>query len=262
MSLFGKPGGYRSRPMRRPAPARARPLLGPDFPGGRFPIGSPVSFEHRGANYGGEVIRLRPDSASVGVDESTEWTVPYELLRLREGAPEPKCSLAEADRLGRELIRRHTETGELKPGWAFGFNLDRVRGAVCWFDERRIEVSVSYCHRETPARVKITIIHEITHAIVGHDHGHDPIWTVANLRLGGDGKRCHEVEHTPPRWVGLCGCGKNWQRHRLSRRLRLGICTKCRGRIRWQRHVGGFVGNGADNATGATGDPGPAEPRC
>lgn len=259
MNLFGKPGGYRFRPMRRPAPARTRPLLGPDFPGGRFPIGSPVSFEHRGRTHRGEVTALQERDATVVGADRREWVVSYSLLRPESGAPEPKCSLAEADRMGRELIRHHTGTGELKPGWEFGFNLNRVRGAVCWFDGRRIEVSVSYCHRETPARVKITIIHEITHAIVGHDHGHDPIWTATNLRLGGDGKRCHEVEHTPPRWVGLCGCGKNWQRHRLSRRLRLGICTKCRGRIRWQRHVGGFVGNGAD---GAAGDTGPTESRC
>ena len=259
MSLFGKPGGYRSRPMRRPAPARARPLLGPDFPGGRFPIGSPVSFEHRGAKYGGEVIRLRPDSASVGVDENTEWTVPYELLRLREGAPEPHCSLVEADRLGRELIRHHTGTGELKGDWKFGFNLDAARAGVCRYGERRIEVSVSYCHRALPRQVERTILHEIAHAIVGYDEKHRRVFKEVCLRIGGDPRSCHEVEHTPPRWMGLCGCGNRFPRHRLSRRARTGVCPKCRARIRWQRHVGGFVGNGAD---GPADDTEPTESRC
>ena len=245
--------------MRRPAPARARPLLGPDFPGGRFPIGSPVSFDYDGRTYRGSVSELLLRMARVEQAGGHRWKVSYGLLRREEGAPEPRCSLAEADRLGRELIRHHTETGELEPGWEFGFNIDSVRGAVCRFDERRIEVSVSYCHRETPARVKITILHEIAHAIVGHDHGHDPIWTAVNLRIGGDGKRCHEVEHTPPRWMGLCGCGNRFPRHRLSRRARTGICPKCRGRIRWQRHVGGFVGSGADSAAG---DAEPTESRC
>ncbi len=256
MNLFGKPGGYRSRPMRRPAPARARPLLGPDFPGGRFPIESPVAFEHRGRTHRGEVTGLQENDATVVDADRREWVVPYPLLRPESGAPEPKCSLAEADRLGRELVRHHTETGELKGEWKFGFNLDRVRGGVCWFEDRRIEVSVTYCHRENPEGVRNTILHEIAHAIVGYDQKHNGVFKEVCLRIGGDPRSCHEVEHTPPRWMGLCGCGNRFPRHRLSRRARTGVCTKCRGRIRWQRHVGGFLGNGAD---GATDDPEPAE---
>ena len=254
MSLFGRPDGYRFRPMRRPAPARTRPLLGPDFPGGRFPIGSPVSFEHRGATHGGEVTALQERTATVVDTGRSEWTVPYSLLRRDPGAPEPRVSLAEADRIGRNLIRHHTEAGELQPGWEFGFDLAEVRAATCRFSQRQITLSVTYCTDKdiSPDKIRITILHEITHAIVGYDHHHDAIWKATNLRLGGDGKRCHEVEHTPPRWVGLCGCGNHWQRHRLSRRARTGVCPKCRGRIRWQRHVGGFVGNGADDATGDT----------
>ena len=253
MNLFGSPAGYRFRPMRRPAPARARPLLGPDFPGGRFPIGSPVSFVNEGRTYRGSVTALLLRMAKVEQAGGDRWRVSYGLLRREEGAPEPRCSLIEADRMGRELIRHHTETGELEPGWEFGFNLDVARGGVCRFDEHRIELSVTYCHRENPEGVQNSILHEVTHAIVGRNHGHDPIWSATNLRLGGDGKRCHEVEHTPPRWMGRCGCGSQFPRHRLSRRTRTGICPKCRGRIRWERHVGGFVGNGA------TGDPEPRE---
>lgn len=146
----------------------------------------------------------------------------------------------------------------MKPGWEFGFDLAPVRAATCRFSQHQITLSVTYCTDKdiSPDKIRITILHEITHAIVGLDHGHDAVWKAVNLRLGGDGKRCHEVEHTPPRWVGLCGCGNRWQRHRLSRRARTGVCPKCRGRIRWQRHVGGFVGNGADDANG---DPEAAE---
>lgn len=245
--------------MRRPAPARARPLLGPDFPGGRFPIGSPVSFEHGGATYRGSVTALLLQAAKVDQAGGDRWKVSYGLLRREEGAPEPRCSLAEADRLGREFIRRHTETGELKPGWEFGFNLNLMRGGVCRYGERRIEVSVSYCHRALPREVEGTILHEIAHAIVGYDEKHRRVFKEVCLRIGGDPRSCHEVEHTPPRWMGLCGCGRRFPRHRLSRRARTGVCPKCRGRIRWQRHVGGFVGNGAD---GAAGDTGPTESRC
>lgn len=259
MSLFGKPGGYRSRPMRRVALPRSRTLLGPDFPGGRFPIESSVSFEHRGDLYQGQVTALQERAATVVDAGHNEWTVPYSLLQRDPGAPEPKCSLAEADHMGRELIRRHTETGELKPGWEFGFNLNLMRGGVCRYGERRIEVSVSYCHRAPPRQVEGTILHEIAHAIVGYDEKHNGVFKDVCLRIGGDPRSCHEVEHTPPRWMGQCGCGNRFPRHRLSRRARTGVCPKCRGRIRWQRHVGGFVGNGAD---GAAGDTGPTESRC
>ena len=246
------PRGYRFRPMRRVSPPCSRPLLGPDFPGGDFPIGSPVSFEHGDRTRRGEVTALLLRTAKVEEAGGDRWVVSYGLLRREEGGPEPRCSLAEADQLGRELIRRHTGAGELEPGWEFGFNLDPVRGGVCRFEERRIEVSVSYCHRESPSGVENSIVHEITHAIVGYDHHHDAVWKAMNLRLGGDGKRCHDVEHTPPRWVGHCACGNRWQRHRLSRRTRTGICPKCRGRIHWERHVGGFARNGATAAAGPT----------
>lgn len=242
------PAGYRFRPMRRVALPRSRTLLGPDFPGGGFPIGSPVSFGHRGRTYRGEVTGLQQGAATVVDADRCIWEVPYSLLRRDANAPEPRCSLEEVARLGGELIRRHTETGGLTPGWEFGFNLDRARAGVCRFEERRIEVSVSFCHRAGPEKVEKTILHEIAHAIVGLEHNHDAVWNEINLRIGGDPGSCHDVDHTPPRWVGRCGCGNRWQRHRLARGLRRAICTKCRGAIRWERHVGGFLGNGSDAA--------------
>lgn len=234
--------------MPQPQPSRTRPLLGPEFPGGGFPIGSPVSFGHRGRTYRGEVTGLQPRAATVVDADRSEWDVPYSLLRRDTNAPEPRCSLEDAARLGRELIRRHTETGELTPGWEFGFNLDRARGGVCRYEERRIELSVSYCHRALPQQVAETILHEIAHAIVGFEHKHRAVFKEVCLRIGGDPSPCHDVEHTPPRWMGRCGCGNRFLRHRLSRRTRNGMCPKCRGAIRWERHVGGFLGNGADGA--------------
>ena len=248
------PAGYRFRPMRRVALPRSRTLLGPDFPGGGFPIGSPVSFDHGDRTRRGEVTALLLRTAKVQEAGGDRWLVSYGLLRREEGAPEPRCSLAEAHRLGHELIRRHAETGELTPGWEFGFNLNAARGGVCRYEERRIELSVSYCHRALPRQVEETILHEIAHAIVGFEHKHRAVFKEVCLRIGGDPSPCHDVEHTPPRWMGLCGCGNRFPRHRLSRRTRRGICPKCRGAIRWERHVGGFLGNGSDAAAN------PAEP--
>ena len=228
-----------------------RYLIGPDFPGGEFPVGCPVSFEHRGVRRAAKVTSLALRGASVADREGQAWSVPYSLLQRAPGAPPPRCSLEEADRAGRDLLRRHTASGELAPGWEFGFDLAKVRAGVCRPSERRIEISVSYCLRAGREAVEKTILHEIAHAIVGIDHGHDEVWKRTAVRIGAGPEACHDTEHTRPKWVGACGCDRRWTRHRLSRRLRYAHCAKCRKPIAWE-----FNAEGVSEEDGA----GPAEP--
>ena len=198
-------------------------------------------------------------AASVADREGQAWSVPYHLLRRADDAPPPRCSLAEADRAGREFLQRHTESGELEPGWEFGFDLAKVRAGVCRPAERRIEVSVSYCLRAGREAVEKTILHEIAHAIVGIGHGHDEVWRRTAVRIGAGPEACHDTEHTLPKWVGACGCDKRWTRHRLSRRLRRALCAKCREPIAWEFNTEGVSG---EDAAVAGESPQPGAPPC
>ena len=103
---------------------------------------------------------------------------------------------------------------------------------------------MSYCLRATRADIEDTLLHEIAHALAGHRHHHDDVWKAAARAIGCTAERCHDVDHTPARWLGECGCGKQWRRQRLSRRLRHGArCRKCGGEIAWRLNTGGSAGS-------------------
>ena len=76
-----------------------------------------------------------------------------------------------------------------------------MRGGVCRHEERRIDLSVSFCQRATRAEIEDTLLHEIAHAIVGYEHRHDDVWKAKAREIGCTAERCHQVTHTVARWV-------------------------------------------------------------
>ena len=239
-------------PPRPARPPRRSDAITTDFPGAACPVGSRVRFRWRGQAIDGTVAELQRARAVVAAGDDALWKVPYRLLTVVERAPERECTLAEVERLAHRLLARHKAGSGLDPDWSFGFDLSTARAGVCRYDDRRIDLSVSYCLRATRAEIEDTLLHEIAHAIVGHRHHHDTVWKAAARAIGCTAERCHDVNHTPPRWLGECGCGKQWRRQRLSRRLRHGArCRKCGGEIRWRLNTGGEA-EGADVDSPAT----------
>ena len=206
-----------------------------EFPGAAFPPGTRVSFRTKTGVLEGTVQGLLSRRARVGTQHEGLWNVPYGALTHATPAAAPAMSLKEVEALGLHLIREHGAVNGLKKGWKFAFDLAPVRGGVCRYKEKLIALSVTFCLKASKAEIVDTILHEIAHAIVGPNHGHDEAWKTVARRIGCTAKRCHRVDHTPPRWRGECPCGKEWKRQRLSQRARRGCCPKCKGRIAWQR---------------------------
>ena len=232
---FALPGVPRA--PRRPRLPRARRVVTADFPGNACPVGSRVRFTARRHPLSGVVAELRHARAVVAASDGSRWKVPYALLTVVERVPERECTLAEVEALAHELMARHVARSGLDADWSFGFDLATSRGGVCRAAEKRIGLSVSYCHRAARAEIVDTLLHEIAHAIVGVRHQHDAVWRAKAREIGCSAERCHAVDHTPARWVGACGCGKRWLRQRLSRNLRLGArCGSCNGEISWRRN--------------------------
>ena len=144
-------------------------------------------------------------------------------------------TLTEVQTLGHRLIQEHAVKSGLAHGWRFGFDLAPSRGGICKYKEKLILLSITFCLKASKAEIVDTLLHEIAHAIVGPRHGHDAVWKAAAARIGCTAERCHRVKHTPPRWQGRCGCGKQWERQRLTRRARTGICPTCKDTITWKR---------------------------
>ena len=210
-----------------------------DFPGAKTPVGSVVRF--RGPGTGelrGKITGIRTRHADVSSEDGSEWSVPYAAITDVESAPAIDCTLSEVEETALRLIDKFTGRGVLKSGWSFGFDLAPSRAGVCRYNERRIDLSVSYCLTATRSEIEDTILHEIAHAIVGPRHNHNAVWKAKAQEIGCAGERCHRVQHSIPKWVGECGCGQQWFRQTLQRRM-IGnrICGKCSGMIEWRRNV-------------------------
>ena len=128
--------------------------------------------------------------------------------------------------------------------WTFIFDNARRRAGVCDFDARSIALSRHFTALNNPHAVRMTMLHEIAHAIVGSGHGHDRVWKRTCLAIGGDGNRClnsDSVNQAPSPWIGTCSVtpGHVYPRFKMTESARTGSysCTKCPGsRITWTRN--------------------------
>jgi len=74
---------------------------------------------------------------------------------------------------------------------------------------------------------KNSLLHEISHALVGHANGHNIVWRRMAHRLGCDGKRCYS-ELKIPKGKYVYKCPKCKTRYHLYRQLtRQMACEKC-----------------------------------
>ena len=220
--------------------ARKRYEITAAFPGAASPAGSVVAFTGPlGIVLRGKVTGIRVRHADVAGEDGQEWSVPYGAIRAIESCPAIECGLPEVERMAQGLMKQSIANGSLPKGWTFGFDLAPSRAGVCRYNEQRIDLSVSYCLAATRSEIEDTILHEIAHAIVGPRHNHDAVWKAKAREIGCVGERCHRVRHSVPKWVGECGCGQQWFRQVLQRRLMSGrVCAKCLGEIRWRRNAG------------------------
>ena len=58
-----------------------------------------------------------------------------------------------------------------------------------------VELSTKLVEINDEDRVRLTILHEVAHALT-EGHGHDAVWKAKLLEIGGDGKRCYSSSDT------------------------------------------------------------------
>ncbi len=230
------------RPSNPMSQRRHTPITA-DFPGAVCPPRSVIRFagvggrEHRAT-----VTSILARHAHVVDDDGVEWKVPYASVRSVDNVPAPECTLREIEGIGNSLLSGFQSSGALPKAWSFGFDLATSRAGVCRYAERRIDLSVSYCLAATRDEITDTVLHEIAHAIVGPRHNHDAVWKAKAREIGCAGERCHRVQHSTPKWIGECGCGQQWFRQTLQRRImRNRACARCGGAITWRRNTDGVA---------------------
>ena len=124
--------------------------------------------------------------------------------------------------MARRLMREHGIDG-----WTVRLDRAKTRAGVCRFGIRQIGLSAPLTRLHSEEEVRDTILHEIAHALVGPEHGHDATWRAQALAIGSTGERC--VTEDAPRlqgdWVGTCPAGHVVHRHRRPQRVR--SCSRC-----------------------------------
>lgn len=143
--------------------------------------------------------------------------------------------LHEAEKLAHELIntpRVQLCGNSLKQlRWSFAFDNAKKRFGQCNYGKLRITLSKHLTQLNDVHRVKNTILHEIAHAIVGSQHGHDEYWRQTALEIGCDGKRCvdgRKANLVKGNYVAICPkCGHVHYRFKKPKAGRSQSCGYC-----------------------------------
>jgi len=196
----------------------------------QFQVNDRVSFELKGQVVQGVLIRLNPKRAHVLCDDDKEYQVPYGLLTVISTTQNGSAINRNATELNaifelaRELMAQHQLSH-----WSFQFDQGTQRAGCCNYNTQVISVSIAYAKQCSETEIKETILHEIAHALVGKEHNHDAVWKAKAIEIGCSGRRCHDVQFTPSRYI--VKCQNNCWVATAERRRRGGVCKKCRGDI-------------------------------
>jgi predicted SprT family Zn-dependent metalloprotease len=186
----------------------------------------------------GTISRVNPRYAHVVCDDDREYRVPYARLLPQEpsGDTAPRARQrtdselqAIAARASAWLVAHQLE------GWSFQFDHATRRAGCCNYQTQVISLAHTYARAAPDAEIDDTLLHEIAHALVGKAHGHDQVWQAKAVALGCSGRRCHDVQFTPPRYIVTCehGC---WVTT-AERRQRGAVCRTCHGPVRYATYT-------------------------
>ena len=129
-------------------------------------------------------------------------------------------------RLARSLMDEHGLRD-----WTVGLDRAKARAGATHFGRRRITLSGPLTRLHDEEHVRDTILHEIAHALVGPEHGHDAVWKSMARKVGASDARCFssEAARQLAPFVGVCAAGHEVRRHK--RPTRVFSCPQCSPRF-------------------------------
>ena len=144
--------------------------------------------------------------------------------------------LTERQRWALNQCRRHLDQHGLSD-WSCVLNGSRRCLGVSDQLRKRIELSRHYVEHSAEEHILDTILHEIAHALVGVEHGHDAIWRAKARQIGATplAKCSAEGIDIPGLYEAECRCG---QKHRLYRKPKA-CCTyicRCGEPFEWEKN--------------------------
>ena len=125
--------------------------------------------------------------------------------------------------------------------WKFEFDSAKRRAGLCNYTEQKIQLSKYHVDIHTVDENMQVVLHEIAHAIEGHDAGHSKKWLATAKRIGYRNEKFtgKEIAEENAPWVGICPRGHMHYRYRRPRNML--SCTLCspgydmRNLITWRK---------------------------
>ena len=141
--------------------------------------------------------------------------------------------LADAIETATVLMQQHGLTG-----WRVKLDHARRRAGQCDYSTKVISLSRLYVRNAEKDHIRDTILHEIAHALVGPNHGHDAVWRQKAREIGCTATRCHSLSFSKSRWIMQCpnGCF-SVERHRRKSGL---VCAACKTSVEFISSDGGM----------------------
>jgi predicted SprT family Zn-dependent metalloprotease len=131
--------------------------------------------------------------------------------------------LTDVEALARRLMRRH---GLAR--WEFGLNRSKRNLGLCRYTLQRIELSAHFVAGHDEPAIRDVILHEIAHALAGHEAAHGPLWRAICRAIGARPERCGNVRMPLGRWLATCpGCCRQFDCIRRPPRNRRYMCPTC-----------------------------------
>ncbi len=137
-------------------------------------------------------------------------------------------NLHEAENLALELMIKHNLFN-----WDFAYHNKKSSFGTCNYTRKTIYLSAQTTPYMDELAVKNTILHEIAHAIVGVEHGHDWVWRKKAIEIGCDGKTAHNYESVIQnmRYKYIAHCPKCNKEYGINRRKKRRSSCNCQGRF-------------------------------
>ncbi|THG29641.1 SprT-like domain-containing protein [Naasia lichenicola] len=117
----------------------------------------------------------------------------------------------------------------LDPSWSFGFDTAKRRAGLCNYSAKRITVSRYLAEKYEDDDIHQVLLHEVAHAMAGHQAAHGAKWLTTARAIGYIGDRLHDGESAieMATWIGTCPGGHTHYRYRKpTGQLSCAICGR------------------------------------
>jgi len=122
--------------------------------------------------------------------------------------------------------------------WNLVIDNARRRAGCCKYDKKIITLSKRHLDLSEEHEIINTVLHEVAHALVGPNHGHDKIWKSMCVKIGAKPNRCTSVPddfNNDAPLIAEC-CDEKFYRYKKPLEKRTYRCPTCKLPITFKKN--------------------------